>query len=961
MAPDAAGNPGEVAGRRIGRYELIERIGRGGMGEVYLARDQTLDRNVALKILPPDLVRNEDRVRRFVLEAKSASSLSHPNIVTIYEIGQDIVRSADGSSEPGSPPVQFISMELITGKTLSTLIHDEKTDLRTLLGYLAQSAEGLAKAHSAGIVHRDLKPGNIMISADGFAKVLDFGLAKLTEGREPDPDLTSAPTMAENATGAGALLGTTGYMSPEQVQGKSVDHRSDIFSFGCVLYEAATRQRPFVADSAVETMHKILHEKQVPVEERNPRVPAELRRLIRRCLAKSPDQRVQSMKDVALELREIADEWDTLSVSATSAGSGSGAALRAPSTRPKRALAITIGVALVAIAAVALSVRAVRHGRKGTAAQPFQTMRMSTQTSRGDVTEAAISLDGRYLAYLTGAVGKSSVRVRQVATGSDVEVVPSEEGLLEGLSFTPDGNYLFYLKRRRDAPNYRALMQVPSLGGQSRERAFDVDSRVSFSPDGKRVVFMRGMPQERKTNIIVLHLDSAKERVLAPIAQPHTVPGAPAWSPDGRHIALVDLDTSTGGFVSTLAVLDAESGRREDINVAKGGIHESLAWLSDGSGIVRSGYDLGTSVTRQISIVAYPGGNVRRVTNDVNEYVQVTASAGDEAIAAVRRNRMSNLWVVNASGGDPRPITRFTSAENSPFGFVTAEDGSIVFTAPRDQSVQLWSVGADGGEPRAITPADSLAINPRSFRGGVAYDRYDEGGGIHVWRTGLDGSRAKVLTPAAPAQIVDVARDGSIMTFVQLDTERAIWVMPLDGGSPRSLGPRSAGGMISPDGTRILVTELTAGGDGLVRSTARIARADGSSTGANVAIPERRMRGLAWSPDGDSLTIIDETDPAWNLGRIRLSGGAPERITHFTEGRCTAFEWSPDGSRLAVARRIGDATNVWITAADGSKPVQLTRFPDDEIFELRWSRDGRSVVVNTGKRSSDAVLIRNFR
>jgi len=945
----------------ISRYRVVGPLGAGGMGEVYLAQDQTLERNVALKVLPAELVRDPDRVRRFVLEAKSASSLSHPNIVTIYEIGQDVVHNKDGAADPDSTPVQFMSMELINGKTLSTIIHDDRTDLRTLIGYLAQAAEGLAKAHAAGIVHRDLKPGNIMVTADGFTKVLDFGLAKLTEKRAADPELTSAPTLAEDATGAGALIGTTGYMSPEQIQAKSVDHRSDIFSFGCVLYEAATGQRPFVADSAVETMHKILHDKPVPIEERNPKAPAELRRVIRRCLAKSPDQRIQSMKDVALELREIADEWDSLSASQTSGstivGGAGSVSLR---TRPKPPLVITIGVAVVAVAAIAVAIWATRQGAKSEATQPFQTMRMSTQTSRGDVTEAALSLDGRYLAYLTGEVGKTSVRVRQVATGSDVEVVPSEEGLFQGLSFSPDGNYLFYLKRRRDAQNYRALMQVPSLGGASRERAFDVDSRVSFSPDGKRVVFVRGIPQERKTNFVVLDLNAGTERVLTSIAQPHLVPGAPAWSPDGRLIALIDLDLSTGGFVSTLAVLDAESGHRDDINVAKGGVHESLAWLPDGSGIVRSGQDLGTSVSRQISIVSYPDGSVRRLTNDVNDYRQVTASSGDEAIAAVRFTRLSNLWLADPSGGEARPITKFTNAESSPFGFVAASDGSVIFMGARDQSLQLWAVGKDGGEPRAITSGDSLAVNPRSVLGGVVFDRYDSEGGIHVWRVELDGSHAKALTPNAPAQITDVARDGSIVTYVQLDKERAVWVMSGDGGSPRSLGPGTSGGLISPDGTRILVTRLTPGEGGLVRPVAEVIPAAGGTAVSSFPFPALAVN-PAWSPDGDSLTYIDQNDPTWNLYRLRLSGGKPERVTHFTDGRCTAFDWSPDGSRLAVARRIGDGSNIWITAADGSKPVQLTRFQGDEFFGLQWSKDGQSVVVNAGKRSSDAVLIRNFR
>src|SRR5947208_8221031 len=213
-------------GSHISHYRVVGPLGAGGMGEVYLAQDLSLERNVALKVLPPHLIRNEERVRRFVLEAKSASSLSHPNIVTIYEIGEDAVRSREGetSAEAPSSPVHFISMELVSGETLTTKIHQDKTDLRTLLGYLAQAAEGLAKAHAAGIVHRDLKPSNIMVSKDGYAKILDFGLAKLTEKQSADPDVTSGLTQAGDGTSAGTVVGTVAYMSPDEVRGNSVDH-----------------------------------------------------------------------------------------------------------------------------------------------------------------------------------------------------------------------------------------------------------------------------------------------------------------------------------------------------------------------------------------------------------------------------------------------------------------------------------------------------------------------------------------------------------------------------------------------------------------------------------------------------------------------------------------------------------------------------------------------------------------
>jgi Tol biopolymer transport system component len=352
---------------------------------------------------------------------------------------------------------------------------------------------------------------------------------------------------------------------------------------------------------------------------------------------------------------------------------------------------------------------------------------------------------------------------------------------------------------------------------------------------------------------------------------------------------------------------------------------------------------------------------VRRLTNDASDYRQVTVSAGDAAIAAVRVNRVSNLWLADPGGGTAQAITKFTNAENSPVGFVTAFDGSIVFIAARDQSLQLWAIGTEGGEARALSGSDGFAANPRPFRGGVAYSRIEPGGVISVWRVDLDGTHAKNLTPKAPAQIVDVARDGSSFTYLQLDSAAETWAMPVSGGTPKSLGPKIAGGPFSPDGSQVVGFDLTTGADGLLHVKSKLFRADGTPTDVNVDIPQRDANTLAWSPDGASFTLIDQSDPARNLERVRIGGSGVERLTHFTDGRTTAFEWSPDGSRIAVARRIGDASGVWVTAPDGSKPVSVAQFPADEIFGIHWTQDGKHVVVNAGKRSSDAVMIRNFR
>ena len=292
-------------GTKLGRYEIRSKIGAGGMGEVYLAEDTKLDRKVALKILPAELASNRDRMARFIREAKSAAALSHPNIAQIFEIGEH-----DGT--------HFIAMEFIEGVTLREKIHRERIELRKLLRYLQHAAEGLAKAHAAGIVHRDLKPDNIMVTREGHAKILDFGLAKLIEpqsyaGETPDAERgmseVATALMRQHST-PGAVLGTVGYMSPEQAQGKTkqVDHRSDIFSFGCILYEAVTGQKAFAGEDAIDSLNKIVRESPPPISEFRPDAPNHLQRIVRRCLAKDRDDRYQTIKDVAIELRELRQE-----------------------------------------------------------------------------------------------------------------------------------------------------------------------------------------------------------------------------------------------------------------------------------------------------------------------------------------------------------------------------------------------------------------------------------------------------------------------------------------------------------------------------------------------------------------------------------------------------------------------------------------------------------------------------
>ena len=455
-----------AAGTDLGRYEIRSEIGRGGMGEVYLAQDTKLDRKVALKILPAEVASRRDRMERFVREAKAAAALNHPNIAHIYEIGE-------------SNGTHFIAMEFVEGSTFCQLIQDSHTDLPKLLRFLQHAAEGLAKAHAAGIIHRDLKPDNIMITRDGHAKILDFGLAKLIEQR-PTPGADSsevATAVMPQRSIPGTVMGTVGYMSPEQAQGKvnEIDHRSDIFSFGCILYEAITRRKAFEGTDAIDSLNKIIREQPTPITNFNPDVPYDLQRIVRRCLAKDPEERYQTIKDVAIEIKEVRRELqsragidttvppatigstihepvDAAHISAAPISLSPNASSRHPSSAEYIFSEIkrhkTVASAIVALLALVLA--GIGYGiykwtskqtRSTSSSQPAKLQRL---TSSGNASDAAISPDGKWVAHVKSDAGQQSLWLRQVETTSDTQIVPPSQQDYYGITFSKDGNYIYY-------------------------------------------------------------------------------------------------------------------------------------------------------------------------------------------------------------------------------------------------------------------------------------------------------------------------------------------------------------------------------------------------------------------------------------------------------------------------------------------------------------------------------------
>jgi eukaryotic-like serine/threonine-protein kinase len=872
------------AGATVSRYSIVGPIGSGGMGEVYKAQDPGLERMIALKILPPDLVRNDERRRRFIQEARSASSLNHPHIVTIHEIGEAVVTGSDA-------PIHYIAMELVDGATLTNRIHLEQTDLRTLLGYMAQAADGLAKAHAANIVHRDLKPENIMVTRDGFAKVLDFGLAKLSV-RKSATESTADATAVRDETREGAVLGTVAYMSPEQVSGKVVDHRSDIFSFGTILYEIAARRRPFDADSDVDVMHKILHDKPIPVDEINPAVPTEVRRMIRRCLAKDPERRYQSMKDLAIELREIVDEFDELPTSSPSNGTSTQSVAVPPLPQRKPWVWIVGGSLLVlAIAIVGMWQMSRRTGTNAPA-PAAGSMKLQRLTAGGNVLNAAISPDGRYVAHVArDSQGMYSLKVRQVATGSDVEIVEPSDRNIFGLAFSPDGNYVYYLRPDAAGQTNRWLYVIPALGGTPRKVIFNVDSAPSFSPDGKHLVFERGVPEQNVYHFVVVNRDGSGERVLASVPRfGIAMIVAPSWSPDGKTIAGARLQPPAGNFAKPVAI-DVATGAIRDIGNVEWWWIGTVSWMPDGASLLMTGMEKGNG-RFQIWRQPFPDGAPVQLTNDLNDYLEFTKTADGSTLAARHREVKGELRL--SSLDDPTGGTRVEAERSSNiFGIHATGSGSVVYSRGENGRFDVMMLDTPASQPRALT-TDGMSADASISSDGKTIVFGTFGAISHIWTVDAEGGAARQVTRGSGEYSPQLSPDGKTLVYI---AENALWRMDLAGGSAVKIADRpNFGATISSDSSLIAYVYWRSNGQGLN------VRVEPLAGGAPLLDrPWTGGQNFRWSPGNDGFTYTKGAGGATNIFLQRVGGGEPEQLTKFRRGGIGSYAWMPDGKLLLVA------------------------------------------------------------
>ncbi|MBI3470055.1 MAG: protein kinase, partial [Candidatus Solibacter usitatus] len=553
------------AGQTLSHYQIVEKLGEGGMGVVYRARDTNLDRFVAVKVLPPDKVADPERKRRFAQEAKTASALNHPNIITIHDIGS--ARGAD-----------FIVMEFVKGKTLDQLIAKKGMALGEALKYAVQIADALAAAAAAGVIHRDLKPGNVMVTESGLVKVLDFGLAKLTEPSSAgDPELTASVAAA---TEEGAILGTVSYMSPEQAEGRKLDGRSDIFSFGALLYEMLTGQKAFQGETKMSTLVAILHKEPKPLSEVSGGLPREMERIITRCLRKDLDRRWQSMADLRVALRDLKEESES--------GVGFFPEVAVPPRKARR-VPRWVWIALTAVA-VGLGGVAVWRLPRAASPTPASVRVVPLTTLEGSETHPSFSPDGSHVAFAwNGGRGNDDIYLKMVGAGTPVRLTsdPARDAHPE---WSPDGRWIAYL---HDLGSHRwEVRLIAPFGGAERRLAETQADQVTgtsflaWFPDGKQLVVRDEGGKGQPPGLFAMSAETGERVRLT--TSPDDDSG-PALSPDGRTLAFGrgGAGAHTGLYLLSLSEDHKPQGEPRRL-VASARPPSSAAWTPDGREIVYS-------------------------------------------------------------------------------------------------------------------------------------------------------------------------------------------------------------------------------------------------------------------------------------------------------------------------------------------------------------------------------------
>ena len=883
-----------MTGRTFLHYNIVEKLGEGGMGVVWKARDTHLERFVAVKVLPAEKLKDAERQHRFVQEAKAASALNHPNIVHIYDIAE-----ADGTP--------FIAMEYVAGKTLDQIIGRKGVRVSEALRYSVQIADALAKAHAAGIVHRDLKPTNIMVTPDGLVKILDFGLAKLTEPARGDLGETRTVSEAGPATEEGAIVGTVAYMSPEQAEGKEVDGRSDIFSFGAVLYEMITGRRAFYGDSKLSTLSAILKEEPaaLPTE-----VPRDLEKIIARCLRKDPARRFQHAGDLKVTLLELKEESDSGKLGPASAPSGL--------SRRARTWWAPALVVLLLVAGFGTWMRF-----RGPTA-PRATPKMVPLTSYpGRQIDPALSPDGKQVAFSWDGENEENrdIYVKLVGGGAPLRLTtnPAQD---QAPAWSPDGGRIAFLRVLGSAAD---ILVIPSLGGQERRLAqITLPGEIlglglSWSPDGNFLAVSDRAPDGTE-GIYLVSLETGEKRRLTSTPPGYNGDSMPSFSPDGRAIAFI----RSRGFASDDIYVvpftaDGLAGIQPRRITSNQGFLTGVDWTPDGESLVFSG--LG-SPGQGLRIVGVAGGQPAPLLGAGEYGLSPSVSRHGSRLVYERSVSDRNIWRVPGPQSGNRkaaPEKWIASTEDDQEPQFSPDGKRIVFASARSGSYELWTCDSSNGRALAqLTsfggpPAGSPHWSPDSRW--IAFD-VPKAGKSDIFVISAEGGTPRLLTPGIANNIrPSWSADGRWVYFSSnRSSEYEIWKAPAQGGE--AVQVTKAGGydaFESPDGKMVLYSREQA--PGIWK------RSVGGGTEAQVL--EKAGTDL-WAVMKDGICFLDWKDALHPV----------MQVYNFYDGRSTVIHEFPQGTNLHNT---------------GGRAISV-------------SPDGRWILyTQTDEARSNLVLVENFR
>ena len=892
-------------------YRVTGRLGSGGMGVVYEAEDLTLGRKVALKFLPPELTRDQMALDRFLLEARSASALNHPNICTIYAVERAEVNGEEQT---------FIAMELLEGQSLDQKLSAGPLPADRLLDIAIQLADALDAAHVKGIIHRDIKPQNIFLTPRGQVKVLDFGLAKLIRPQNQMTTIGTIETPSIHLTSPGATVGTISYMSPEQARGEQLDTRTDLFSLGTVIYQMATGRLPFTGATSAVVFHAIIQLDPVPVSQLNPVLPTKLQEIIEKLLEKDLDLRYQSAADLRGDLKRLKRDVESgRKVASASAASGPAAAKAASGSgveaaQPGREIGVTpikesnlrrwvlpSLLVLLVLALIGDRVRAFLAHR----GEAFQNFSVTKATDTGSAAQVAISPDGKYLLTLMRENGLASLQLRNVPTNSVTQVQPPADVQYNGLRFGADGNYFYFVRSDPGNDELRFLYRAPLLGGTPEKLAEDVDSNVTFSPDGRAVAFMRyDNPTPGQYQLIVKDLQGGAEKALLSGSEKQTL-NYPAWSPDGK--VIVCYISQPDGGLTGLELVDAQSGQHKAF-IRSGDVVTQPEWLTDGSALLALSRDVASNYRRnQIVRYSYPDGALSAVTRDASDYSGISLATGAPILAAVASEQHWDLQLLTpAEKSEAKGVTK--AGEGMAISWTP--DGKLM--VDRDNRVQTVDI-TTGAKGTFGTDPGTVSFDQRSCRDGrLVYVSYTPGNQqVSIWRMDATGENPKKLTSGLMDYTPQCSPDSHWVYYRDVTSDLLMRV-PMDGGTVQKVSDLQMQGLydLAPDGaTAIFVTVSHA--EGHKERVVEVA-VEGGQVEREIALQKPHSGRIQYSPDGKAIEYAVRENGVDNLWRQPLDGSAGKWETEFKAEQIGAFQWAPDGKRLALVRGHTDSDVVLI-------------------------------------------------